>query len=178
MSHTLFGMAEWQSMYRGIPMWTRRAMPVKQLCSKFLGAWEWKVRGVRASSKVVFCVQDIFNTNTKATPAGRVTKSLQATLVVYFKICEKFCHSWHSQIIWQSPRYRTKSPDLVFGSPNPPIFATFGVSEGHIGIFDVLSGSVANLYFKKYFNGLAKSIPPQNNRIFLQVPEHRLRKLT
>ena len=45
-----------------------------------------KVRGVRASSKVVFCVQDIFNTNTKAAPAGRVPKSLQATLVVYFYV--------------------------------------------------------------------------------------------
>lgn len=49
-----------------------------------------KVRGVRASSKVVFYAQDIFNTNTKAAPAGRVTKSLQATLVVYFKFVRKF----------------------------------------------------------------------------------------
>ena len=24
----------------------------------------------------------------------------------------------------------------MYGSPNPPILATFGVSEGHIGIFD------------------------------------------
>lgn len=39
----IYNLSEWQSMYRQIPMWTRRATPAKQICSKLLGAWEWKM---------------------------------------------------------------------------------------------------------------------------------------
>lgn len=103
------------------------------------------MRGVRPSSKVVLCIQDILNTNNKAPPARfNENNPTWPSGCLFLKFVRKI-------IIPDIPGSSASLPDT---ERNLPVSCTghqiswikvnLGVFEGNFGIF---GGSMAKLYF-------------------------------